>query len=118
MLALTVTAASIGWAIRDRVARLAEVESTGRDLLGTGRTLIADNKLVAARQKLAEARTLLENDRSSLIDLAEEVEASAADLDRFQQFLDQIDRAHQAETAPVLASRGAIDDRLGSKDPL
>jgi tetratricopeptide (TPR) repeat protein/tRNA A-37 threonylcarbamoyl transferase component Bud32 len=116
LLALTVAAASIGWAVRDRAAREAEiqreeiarrveVESKARDLMGTARTLIAENKLAAARQKLAEARTLLENDRSALADLADEVEAGAADLDRFQHFLDQIDRAHQAETAPVLASR-------------
>jgi tetratricopeptide (TPR) repeat protein len=124
-LALTVMAATIGWAVRDRVARAAEIEQTEaarranvesqvRDSLGTARTLIAENKLVAAREKLAQARAQLGNDGSALGNLAAEVEAGAAELDRFQQFLDLIDRAHQAEAAPLLESAFTADHPHGS----
>src|SRR5262249_27276650 len=55
-LAVTVMAVSIGWAVRDRVARAAEIEQAEtarrtklegqvRDFLNTARTLIAENKL-------------------------------------------------------------------------
>src|SRR5439155_536974 len=79
-----------------RAARQATVAGQVRDSLNTARTLLAENKWAAARQKLAEARAQLGNDRSALGNLAAEVEASEAELDRFQQFLDLIDRAHQA----------------------
>jgi tetratricopeptide (TPR) repeat protein len=111
-LAATVAAASIGWAVRDRVARRAEaaqaetarrvkVEGQVRDSLHTARTLIDENKLAPARAKLAEAVAQFGTDGPALGELAAEVEASAAELDRFQQFLDLIDQAHQAETAPL-----------------
>jgi tetratricopeptide (TPR) repeat protein len=114
-LAFTVIAATLAWALGDRVARaeeaeraekvrLATVEGQVRESLNVGRTLIAANKLPAARQKFAEARAQLANDHATLSDLAAEVEASAAGLDRFQQFLDRIDQAHQAETAPFLTA--------------
>src|SRR4051794_7263782 len=75
-LAVTVMAATIGWAVRDRVARRADVEQVEtarratvegqvRDSLNTARTLIAENKLAPAREKLAQARAQLGNDRSA-----------------------------------------------------
>jgi tetratricopeptide (TPR) repeat protein/serine/threonine protein kinase len=117
-LAVTLMAATVGWAVRDRAARAAEIERVEiarldavagqvRDSLNAARTLIAENKLAAARQKLAEALAQLGNDRSALGKLAAEVEAGAAELDRLQQFLDLIDRAHQAEAAPVLDAEQA-----------
>jgi len=110
-LAVTVTAGSIGWAVRDRAARQAEIEQTEiarrakvegqvRDSLSMARALIAENNLASAREKLAQARARLGDDSSALDGLASEVEANAAELDRFQRFLALIDRAHQAETAP------------------
>src|SRR5262249_44608039 len=42
------------------------------------------------------------NEESAFANLAAEVETGVADLDRFQQFLDRIDRARQAETAAVV----------------
>jgi tetratricopeptide (TPR) repeat protein len=119
-LAVTVMAASIGWAVRDRAARLAEskaaetarlerVEGQVRDSYNAARALVADNRLSPARQKLAEARAQLGNDRAALGDLAAEVEASEAELDRFQRFLDLIDRAHEAETAPLVEAVLAAD---------
>ncbi len=123
-LAVTVMAASIGWAVRDRAARRTEseqaetarranVEGQVRGSLNTARILIADNKLASAREKLAQARAQLGNDSSALGDLAAEVEASQAGLDRFQQFLDLIERAHQAETAPLLEAASAADGPNG-----
>src|SRR5262249_43592796 len=50
----------------------------------------------------AAARAQLENAPSALSSLAADVEAAEAVLDRLQRFLDLIDRAHQAETAPLL----------------
>jgi tetratricopeptide (TPR) repeat protein len=123
-LAGTVTAASIGWAARDRAARAAEilqaetarratVGTQVRVILNTARTLIAENKLPAAREKLAQAGAQLGNDGSALGDLAAEVEAAKVELDRLQQFLDLIDRAHQAETAPRLEGTLAADGSHG-----
>src|SRR5262245_59331288 len=106
-LAVLVMAASVGWALGDRAARQAEAERRAREGFGFARTLIAENKLIAAREKLAAARAQLAqlgNNSSALASLAAEIEAAEAELDRFQQFLDLIDRAHQAETAPVLES--------------
>jgi serine/threonine protein kinase len=120
LLALAVMAASIGWVVRDHSAReeesaraeavrLTRVEAQVRESWNAARTLLANNKVVAARQKVAEVRAQLGNDRTALADLAAEVEAGAAELDRFQQFLDLIDRAHEAETAPSLKAALAAD---------
>ena len=108
-LVVTVLAATIGWAVGDRAARRASVAVQVRDSLNVARTLIAENRLAAARQKLAEARAQLGHDRAALGSLAAEVEAGEAELDQYQQFQDLIDRAHQAETAPVLEARLAAD---------
>jgi tetratricopeptide (TPR) repeat protein/serine/threonine protein kinase len=124
LLAVTVMAASIGWAVRDRVARAAELEQAEtarlanvagqvRDSLNTARTLITEDKLASARAKLAQARAHLGNDGSALGELAAQVVAGEAELDRFQLFLDLIDRAHQAETAPLLEPALAADDSHG-----
>jgi serine/threonine protein kinase/tetratricopeptide (TPR) repeat protein len=113
IVAVTAVAASIGWALRDRAARAADIERTEqereltvrgqvRGALDTASTLISENQLTGARLKLAEARAQLGNDRSILDDLAREMDAADAALDRFQQFRAFIDRAHQAETAPLL----------------
>jgi tetratricopeptide (TPR) repeat protein/serine/threonine protein kinase len=102
LLAGTVMAGSIGWALRDRAARQASVAVEVRDSLSAARALIAENKLSAGRQKLAEARAQLGNSHSSLANLALEIDAAEADIDCFQQFLELIDQAHQAETAPIL----------------
>jgi tetratricopeptide (TPR) repeat protein len=139
-LALTVMAASIGWAARDRAAREEEIEQAEiarraevvraetarrgkvetqvRDSLNTARALIGENKLAAGRQKLAEARAQLGNDRSALVNLAAAVKAGAAELDRFQEFLDLIDRAHQAETTPVHEAALAADGPHGKAGTL
>jgi serine/threonine protein kinase/tetratricopeptide (TPR) repeat protein len=122
-LAVTVMAASIGWAVRDRVARAADAERAEkerrarvagqvRDTFGTARALIAENKLTRARKKLFEARAQMGNDRAFLGDLPADMDIADAELDRFQQFLELIDRAHQAETAPLLGAALATDAAL------
>jgi serine/threonine protein kinase/Flp pilus assembly protein TadD len=129
-LAVTVMAASIGWAVRDRAARAAEVELAEtarrakvegqvRDSLNTARALLAENELPSAREKLAQARTQLGNDASVLEDLAAEIAAAAADLDRLHQFLGRIERAHEAEMAPLLEASAAAGSlgRLGAQPP-
>ena len=108
VIALTMIGATIGWAIRDRAARAAETERAQaarlttlaaqvRDNFNIARALVAENNLTSARQKLAEARAQLGRDRSTLHDLAAEVDAGAAELDRFEQFKHLIDQAYQAE---------------------
>jgi tetratricopeptide (TPR) repeat protein/tRNA A-37 threonylcarbamoyl transferase component Bud32 len=113
LLAVMVMAASIGWAAwreaESERAASARRASVVHDDLNAARTLVAGNKLAAARQALGEARAHLGNDRSSLEDLAAAVETGAAELDRFQLFLDLIDRAHEAETAPVVETTLARD---------
>jgi serine/threonine protein kinase/lipoprotein NlpI len=130
--ALLLTVGSIGWAIRDQAAREAEsklvekarletVKGLVRDSYNAARALVAENKLGPARQRLAEAKAQLGNDRSALTDLAAKVEAAVAELDRFQQFLEFIDHAYEAETAPVLeaalAGHGS-DSRAGTLPPI
>src|SRR5205823_11144453 len=98
LVAVTVMAASIGWAVRDRAARQAELEQVEtarlekvdgqvRVSLNAARTLIAENKLTSARAELAKAKAQLGDDRPALGSLAAEVETGLAELDRFQQFL-------------------------------
>src|SRR5262249_36952259 len=64
-------------------------------------------------RKLAEAQPLVESDRAALGALAADVEAAAAELDRWQQVLALIDRAHEAETAPLLEAAVAADHAKG-----
>jgi tetratricopeptide (TPR) repeat protein len=109
---IAVLGGGIGWVVRDRAAgatkakqaeatRLARVEGQARAELDMARTLLVEKKLAEARQKLAEAVAHIGNDRSALSDLAADVEAVAAALNRFLQFMDLINRAHQAEITPV-----------------
>jgi tetratricopeptide (TPR) repeat protein len=112
-LALTVMAASIGWALHDRAereaesqrlqsARQAQVTQKVRESWNAARTLLDENKVAAARQKLVEAQAQWGTDRPALADLAAEVEVGLAELDRFQQFLDLVDRAHESEAPPFI----------------
>ena len=57
---------------------------------------------------MVHARTELGSDGPALADLAAEVAAAETALDRFQQFLNLIDQAHQAETAPRLEATLAV----------
>jgi tRNA A-37 threonylcarbamoyl transferase component Bud32 len=114
--------AGAGWRWREGVreaeaARRANAERQARAALNTARTLLAENKLAPAREQLARARAQLGNEGPALAALAAEVEAGAAELDRFQRFLDLIDRAHQAETAPVPTSTLAANSPHGSAEP-
>jgi tetratricopeptide (TPR) repeat protein/serine/threonine protein kinase len=124
LLTLAVMAASIGWAVRDRLEREAErrrVESTRRqqvaDKVGgswnLARALLAENRIAAALQKLVEAQTQLGNDQSALADLAPQVESGLADLRRLDRFLDLIDRAQEVETAPVREAASGTGGFLG-----
>jgi tetratricopeptide (TPR) repeat protein len=117
-LAVMVIAATVGWAVGDRAARRATVAAMVCDSLNVARTFIAEDKLAAAREKLAEARAQLGHDRSSLADLATEVEAAEAELDRFQQFQELIERAHDAEMAPLLVATAADGSRSSSGSQL
>jgi tetratricopeptide (TPR) repeat protein/serine/threonine protein kinase len=121
--AMTVMAASVGWAVRDRLARHAEderaevvrrakVEDQARDSLNVARTLVAENKLASAREKLAHAKARLGSDGPALGSLSAEIARGEAELDRFQQFLNLIDQANQVQLAPR-AEFGSADDSLG-----
>jgi tetratricopeptide (TPR) repeat protein/serine/threonine protein kinase len=124
-LAVLAAAGSLGWAVRDReardaeiaqkeiarlaelerkeIARLATVEERSRGSLNTARALIRDNQPGAARRMLAEARAQLGNDRPALASLAAEIEAGEATRERFDQFLGLIDRAREAELAGLVS---------------
>jgi serine/threonine protein kinase/tetratricopeptide (TPR) repeat protein len=131
LLALAVMAGSIGWAVRDRqereaekqrveTARLDQVAGKARESWHTARTLLAENKLATARQQLAQAQAQLGSDRTALADLAAEVEAAAAEVERYQQFLSLIERAHEAETAPFTNPAlltAALGDNAGATGP-
>src|SRR5262249_14258865 len=91
----------------------AETGQQARESLSRARTWIGENKLAAARQELAEARGRIGTDRAAHPDLVEKIEALEAELGRFQQFLDRIDRAHQAETGSPLEPRLAAADSRG-----
>src|SRR5262249_50757692 len=113
-LAVTVSAAAIGWAVRGRAAR----QGQGPDSLHAARSLGAGDKLGPAREKLAQARVQLGGDGSALGNLAAEVANGEAELERFQQFLDLIDRAHQAETVPPLEPALVADEPPGKSRTL
>jgi tetratricopeptide (TPR) repeat protein/serine/threonine protein kinase len=108
LLAVIVMAAVVGWAVGDRVARRAATAVQVRDSLNAAVALMGENKLAAARRKLAEAWAQLGPERSALPDLAAEVEAAGAELDRFEQFFGFIERAHAAD-APVPEAALAAD---------
>src|SRR5262249_29893538 len=114
-LAVLVMTASIGWVVGDQAARRATIAVQVGDSLNMARALIAENKLPAARQKLAEARAQLGSDWSALSDLATQVEAGEADLDRYQHFLDLIDPAHEEGTTPLVEVALGADDSSGYK---
>ncbi|HZN34552.1 MAG TPA: tetratricopeptide repeat protein, partial [Pirellulaceae bacterium] len=120
LLAVTVIAACVGWTVRDRIAqqalqeqaeaaRLATVASQVRESLQAARALVAESKVPLAREKLAQAKAQLGNDGTSLASLAAPALAGAAELDRWQHFLDLIDLAHQAETSPPELSLSRSD---------
>jgi tetratricopeptide (TPR) repeat protein len=124
-LVVAILVGSIGWIVRDRAAqatekereenaRRAEAERRARASLSAARTLMAGNNLAAGRQKLAEARAQLGEDRLAPGRLAEEVEACLADLDRFQRFLELLDRAHEAETSSASELTLKVDGSRGS----
>jgi tetratricopeptide (TPR) repeat protein/serine/threonine protein kinase len=109
---IVVMAASIGWAVGDRAGRRALVEVQAREALDTARALLADNQVSAARRKLVEAQALLGTDRAALGALATEVEAAAAEVDRWQRFLELIDHAHEV-TAALLEATAVADGPQG-----
>jgi tetratricopeptide (TPR) repeat protein/serine/threonine protein kinase len=119
--AVMMIVATIGWAVRDREVREGEIErveitrragvaSEVRQSFNVARALTAANKLAAARHKLDEAKAQLGQDRAALSALADQVEAGEAELDRFQRFLDVMERANQGRTGlpeTALAETGA-----------
>src|SRR5262249_55587738 len=115
--AVTVMAASIGWAVRDRAARQAEVAGQVRDSLNAARTLLAENKLSPAREKLTLARAQLGGDGSALADLAAEVAAGEADLARFRLFRALLGRAEETGIASLFDPPLAADGRPGRGGP-
>ncbi len=97
LLILMTVAGSVGWIVRDRAARQAEITRQVRDSLTAARTLLADNQVARARQKLAESRSRIGEDRALLGSLAEEVEALDAELSGFARFLELYDQAYELE---------------------
>ena len=112
-LLLTVAAmATAGWIVRDHAVRQSKLAQTEidrqaavarevRSSLNVARALMSENKLGPARETLARAHAQLHRDSPALDGLTAEVEAGQAVLDRFQHFLESIDRGYQAETAPL-----------------
>jgi tetratricopeptide (TPR) repeat protein len=99
--AVGAVAAALGWAAGDREARLTQRARTARESLASARRLASQEQFTRARQELTVARGLIHPDRAALGGLAEEVEAPAAELERFEGFLALIDQAHEAEIPQV-----------------
>jgi tetratricopeptide (TPR) repeat protein len=104
-----------GSLLYERHRRLAAVAQQVRESLATARTLLAENQPAQARQQLADAQARLTAERNSLRRLAEEVDALAAELDRFDEFFRLIDRAHDAEIPVRTALASLADSSHGHK---
>jgi tetratricopeptide (TPR) repeat protein/serine/threonine protein kinase len=111
LMAVLAAAGALGWVLRDRAAReleitrsqserRIEIERQARDSLTMARELVAGGKVASAREKLMQSATGLYKEASAFADLIAEIEVAQKDLDRFTRFLDLIDQANQAETAP------------------
>jgi tetratricopeptide (TPR) repeat protein/serine/threonine protein kinase len=107
LVAVTVTAAAIGWAVGDRAARQSRLVAELRNCLDSARTLVGSNQLTAARQTLAEARAQMGDDRPALAELAKEIDAAHDELDRLQRFRDLNERFYQADMPFPEAEAGA-----------
>jgi len=94
---LALAGGSIGRMALERAARREETARQVQEAITTAHTLLDRNGPAQARQKLAEANRLMGADRAALAELAAQVDAFDATLDRLQRFLDLIERAHQAE---------------------
>src|SRR5262249_2878214 len=102
--ALLLVVGSLGWMLRDRTLRQSERAQAVRESLEGGRTAMQAKDLTLARQKLAEARALLGKEEAALPELARDVDNLRADVEarrgaqeRFRDFLDQIEQAHESE---------------------
>jgi tetratricopeptide (TPR) repeat protein len=106
-LVFAILGGSIGWAWHSRAARekeesarQAEIVHHTEESLSAVRALLAENNLTQVRQKLAEANAHLGKDRTVYPELAAQIEAFEAELNRFEKYLGLVDRAHQAEISP------------------
>jgi tetratricopeptide (TPR) repeat protein len=107
LLVVVILGGSIGWAWHNRAARekeegarQAENARRAEESLSEVRPLLAGNNLTQARRKLDEANAHLGKDRTVHGKLAAQIEAFEAALNRFDRYLDLLDRAHQAEVSP------------------
>jgi len=92
-----------GWIVRDREARRTETTQHVRESLNRARQWVRDNKLQLAHEELAVSTGRLRADGLAIGDLAEEIAAFGAELDRYQRFLEIVERAHEAEFPQVVA---------------
>jgi tetratricopeptide (TPR) repeat protein len=109
-LAVTVMAASVGWAVRDRQAlkrqekaRVAGAELQVSESWRAARAFLAENNVPAALRKLAEARAQLGPDRPTLESWGAKIDALQHSLDQLQQFVGLIEQARTAETISSVA---------------
>jgi serine/threonine protein kinase/Tfp pilus assembly protein PilF len=113
LVSLAIVAGCIGWNLRDRAARHAEITFQVQESMTAAHALVADNRLVAARRKLAEARGRLGQDAAVLGSVAADLEAFEGELERYQRFLRLIEQAHEEDIAePLLGWTDADATRL------
>jgi tetratricopeptide (TPR) repeat protein/serine/threonine protein kinase len=93
---LVVLGGGAGWMVRDREVRRAAAAQQIQESLTRARQWVVENKLAVARQELATARMRMGSDPAAFGDLAEEVEALQAELDKLARFRELIDRAQKA----------------------
>jgi tetratricopeptide (TPR) repeat protein/serine/threonine protein kinase len=112
--AVCLLAAGSLWYERHR--RLEAVAQQVRDSLSAARALLAENHPRRARQQLAEAEARLTTDRASLGHLAEEVDALAAALNRFEEFFQLINRGYE-KLIPAPAALALLDNKRSGHEP-
>jgi serine/threonine protein kinase/tetratricopeptide (TPR) repeat protein len=97
----------------ERHRRLETVEQKGRDALNEAHAFFHANQLTPARMKLAEAEGLIGSDRFRLGDLAEQIEAFAAEMAKFEDFFRLVDQGHEAEIPAPIALAVQIQSYQG-----
>src|SRR5262249_43122227 len=123
-LALAMLAGTIGWIVRDRADRLADIDLHAAEAIAGGRTAIEAGDLALARRRVAEAQAILGAERTSFpgrvleADRLElEVEARQGDEHRFLEFVkvtnDALDKMSQSRQLSAFESANKALDLFG-----
>jgi serine/threonine protein kinase/tetratricopeptide (TPR) repeat protein len=106
-----------GWVLRDRAARREETARQARESVTRAREWVSENKLALAHQELAAARGRMESDGTPPGGLAAQVEAFAAEVGRYERFLDLVEQSQEAEFPQPAALVHQADSVGGTLPP-